>query len=171
VEEVGFVTELMEGGSGGFEELFGVIARYSEGDYDHQVKALQTLAATYSPLFETPAMPDARAVVEGILERHDYLVETPGRGGLEPASVDAVVSVATSRLDDAEMKWGANLLLHVMEALGRRAREEGYETYVLDARVVLDAMDALLAVDIAEDMITDSQEISEGIPDAEPPER
>jgi len=157
-EEVGSMAQRDVGG-GDFSELFGVISAYAEGDYDHQVKALQTMAATYSPLFETPEMPDARGLVERILERHDYLVVTPGRDGLEPSSVDAVVSVATSRFDDAEMKWGADLLLRVMEALGRRAREEGYETYVLDARVVLDALDALLAVDIAEDMISDASEL------------
>jgi len=150
-----------DNGGGEFAELFEVISKYAEGGYDHQVKALQTVAATYAPLFETPEMPDARGLVESILEGHDYLIVTPGRGTLEPSSVDAIVSVATSRFDDAEMKWGADLLLRVMEALGRRAREEGYETYVLDAQVVLDAMDTLLAVDIAEDMISAPTDVGE----------
>jgi len=158
VEEVRQVNGPNGGEGGGFAELFEVISTYARGDYDHQVKALQTMAAAYSPLFETPAMPDGKALVEDILESHGYLVETPGRGGMEPSSVDAVVSVATSGFDDAEMKWGADLLLRVMEALGSRAREEGYESYVLDAQVVLDAMDTLLAVDLAEDMITEAAE-------------
>lgn len=155
------MTQPDNGGDGEFAELFEVIGKYAEGDYDHQVKALQTMAATYSPLFETPEMPDARGIVERILESHDYLLVTPGRDGLEPSSVEAVVSVATSRFNDAEMKWGADLLLRVMEALARRARQEGYETYVLDAQVVLDAMDTLLAVDIAEDMISDPSGLEE----------
>jgi hypothetical protein len=145
------------GTSEGFAELFGVIESYAGGDHDHQVKALQTMAGTYSPLFDMPAMPDAKALLEGVLEGHDYLIASPS-GGIETASVDAVVSVATSRFDDADMKWGADLLLRMMESLGRRAREEGYETYVIDAQIVLDGLETLLAVDVAEDLVNDGLE-------------
>jgi hypothetical protein len=69
--------------------------------------------------------------------------------------VDAVVSVATSRLDEEDLKWGAGCLLNVMDALRRRVQDEGYETYVLDADEVLDGLETILAADIVEDVIED----------------
>jgi hypothetical protein len=77
----------------------------------------------------------------------------PETGQLEPASVDAVVSVATSRLAEEDLKWGAGCLLNVMDALRRRVQSEGYETYVLDADEVLDGLETVLAADIAEDVL------------------
>ena len=82
----------------------------------------------------------------------------PETGGLEPAAVDAVVSVATSRLVEEDLKWGAGCLLDVMDALRRRAQTEGYEAYVLDADDVLDGLEAILAADIVEDAIEDAIE-------------
>ncbi len=141
--------------SGTFPELFGVIQDYAQRDHNHQVKALRIIAAAYLPLFEVPPMPDARQVVEDVLSRNDYLLANPETGQLEPASVDAVVSVATSRLDEEDLKWGAGCLLDVMDALRQRAQTEGYETYVLDADDVLDGLEAILAADIVEDAIED----------------
>src|SRR3712207_5588263 len=115
--------------TGTFPELFGVIRDYASRDYNHQVKALRIVAAAYLPLFEVPPMPDAKQVVEDVLSSNDFLLSDPGTGQLEPASVDAVVSVATSRLDEEDLKWGAGCLLNVMDALRRRAHSEGYETY------------------------------------------
>jgi hypothetical protein len=66
-----------------------------------------------------------------------------------------VVSVATSRLAEEDLKWGAGCLLNVMDALRRRVQSEGYETYVLDADEVLDGLETILAADIAEDVIED----------------
>jgi hypothetical protein len=80
-------------------------------------------------------------------------VTDPQSGRLEPASVDAVVSVATSRLDGDDIRWGAGCLLNVMDALRSRAQSEGYETYVLDADEVLDGLETILAADIVEDVI------------------
>jgi hypothetical protein len=138
---------------GTFPELFGVIQDYARRDHSHQVKALRIIAAAYLPLFEVPPMPDARQLVEDILGSNDFLVADPETGQLEPASVDAVVSVATSRLDEEDLKWGAGCLLNVMDALRRRVQSEGYETYVLDADEVLEGLETILAADIVEDVI------------------
>ncbi len=138
---------------GTFPELFGVMQDYAQRDHTHQVKALRVIAAAYLPLFDVPPMPDARRLVEDILSGNDYLVTDPETGQLVPASVDAVVSVATSRLDEEDLKWGAGCLLNVMDALRRRAQSEGYATYVLDADEVLDGLETILAADIVEDVI------------------
>ncbi len=145
------MTEPADGGA--FPELFEVIQDYARRDHNHQVEALRIIAAAYLPLFEVPPMPDARQVVEDILSSNDFLLTNPETGELEPASVDAVVSVATSRLAEEDLKWGARCLLNVMDALRRRAESEGYETYVLDADEVLDGLETILAADIVEDVI------------------
>ena len=136
-----------------FQELFSVIQDYAQRDHNHRVKALRVIAAAYLPLYDLPPMPDAREVVEDVLTRSDFLVTDPLSGRLEPASVDAVVSVATSRLDEEDIRWGAGCLLNVMDALRRRAQSEGYETYVLDADEVLDGLETILAADIVEDVL------------------
>ena len=147
------MTEPTDGGT--FPELFELIRDYAQRDYNHQVKVLRIIAAAYLPLFEVPPMPDAKQVVEDILGRNDFLLTDPETGQLEGASVDAVVSVATSRLVEEDLKWGAGCLLNAMDALRRRAQSEGYETYVLDADEVLDGLETILAADIAEDVIED----------------
>src|ERR671916_2973396 len=100
---------------GTFPELFGVMQDYARRDHSHQVKALRIIATAYLPLFDVPPMPDARQVVEDVLRRNDFLLTDPATGRLEPASVDAVVSVATSRLDEGGLQWGAGCLLNVMD--------------------------------------------------------
>jgi hypothetical protein len=147
------MTESTDGGS--FPELFEVIQDYAQRDYSHQVKALRIIAAAYLPLLDVPPMPDAKQVVEDVLSRNEFLLSNPETGQLEPASVDAVVSVATSRLVEEDLKWGAGCLLNVMDALRRRVQSEGYETYVMDADEVLDGLETILAADIAEDVIED----------------
>jgi hypothetical protein len=148
------MTEPTDGDT--FPELFGVIQDYAQRDRNHQVKALRVIAASYLPLAGVPPMPDARQVVEDVLARNDFLLTDPETGRLEPASVDAVVSVATSRLDEEDLRWGAGCLLNVMDALRRRAQSEGYETYVLDADEVIDGLETILAADVVEDVIEDA---------------
>ena len=143
-------------GTESFPELFGVIEDYAQRDHSHQVKALRVISAAYLPLFEVPPMPDAKRMVEDVLRANDYLLTDPESGGLEPAAVDAIVSVATSRLDQEDIKWGAGCLLDIMDALRQRARTEGYGTYVLDAEDVLDGLESILAADIVEDAIEDA---------------
>ena len=140
---------------GAFPELFKVIQDYAQRDHSHQVKALRVIAAAYLPLLSVPPMPDAKQVVEDVLRRNDFLLTDPETGELEPASVDAVVSVATSRLDEEDLKWGSGCLLNVMDALRRRAQVEGYETFVLDADEVLDGLETIWAADIVEDAVED----------------
>ena len=140
---------------GAFPELFEVIQDYARRDHNHQVKALRIIAAAYLPLFEVPPMPDAKQLVEDVLSRNGFLLTDPETGQLEPASVDAVVSVATSRLAEEDLRWGAGCLLNVMDALRSRVQSEGYATYVLDADDVLDGLEAILAADIVEDVIED----------------
>src|SRR5918998_3502856 len=145
------MTEPTDGGT--FPELFAVIEDYAQRDHAHQVKALRIIAAAYLPLLEVPPMPDARQVVEDILSRNGFLLTDPATGQLEGAGIDAVVSVATSRLVEEDLKWGAACLLSVMDALRRRAKSEGYKIYVMDADEVLDGLETILAADIAEDVI------------------
>jgi len=147
------VTQPTDGGA--FPELFEVIQGYAQKDYSHQVKALRIIAAAYLPQFDVTPMPEAKQVVEDVLRRNEFLLSNPETGQLEPASVDAVVSVATSRLIEEDLKWGAGCLLNVMDALRRRAQSEGYETYVMDADEVLDGLETILAADIVEDVIED----------------
>lgn len=142
-------------GANSFPELFGVIQDYARGDHNHQVTALRITAAAYLPLTGVPPMPDIRQLVESILGRNDFLMTDPGTGELEPASVDAVVSVATSRLVEEDIKWGADCLMKMMDALRSRAQSEGYETYALNANEVLDGLETILAADIMEDVIED----------------
>ena len=145
-------------GEGTFPELFAVIEDYAQRDHAHQVKALRIIATAYLPLFDAPPMPDARRLVEDVLSRNGFLLTDPQSGQLDPAGVDAVVSVATSRLAEEDLKWGAACLISVMDALRARAQSEGYETYVLDADEVLDGLETILAADIVEDVIEEAIE-------------
>jgi hypothetical protein len=143
---------------GAFPELFEVIQDYARRDHAYQVQALRIIAASYLPMYEVPSMDGGTEVVEDILRRNDFLLTDPRTGELEPASVDAVVSVATSRLKEEDLKWGAGCLLSVMDALRQRAESESYETYVVDANEVLDGLEIILAADILEDVIEDALE-------------
>ena len=113
---------MTESGNGKFPELFEVIRVYSEGAYDHQDKALQIIAGTYVFMFEKEEMPDARSIVDAILEQYDYVFTTMERGNLDPLSVDAVVRVALYK--EEYMEWGINRLGRVLESLHRRSRAD-----------------------------------------------
>ena len=141
-----------------FPELFGVVRDYAQGDYAHQVQALRVIAAAYLPMLEAPPMADAREVVEGVLSQNGFLLTNIETGGIEASSVDAVVSVATSRLDDEDIEWGAGCLMAMMDALRQRAQEEGYETFVLDAQEILDGLETILAADIVEEVVEEALE-------------
>ena len=146
------------GNGGAFPELFGVVKNYAQGDHAHQIQALRVIAAAYLPMYEAPIMPDAREVIDGILISNGFLLTSPETGGIEPSSVDAVVSVATSRLDEGDLEWGAGCLMGMMDALRQRAQEEGYETFVLDAEEVLDGLETILAADIVEEVVEEALE-------------
>ncbi len=146
------------GNGGAFPELFGVVKDYAQGDHAHQIQALRVIAAAYLPMYEAPSMPDAREVIDGILLSNGFLLTSLETGGIEPSSVDAVVSVATSRLDEDDLEWGAGCLMGMMDALRQRAQEEGYETFVLDAEEVLDGLETILAADIVEEVVEEALE-------------
>jgi len=88
---------------GKFSELFEVIQDYSKREYDYQDKALQVLAGSYTFMFESEDMPDARGVIDDILSQYDYVFTTLERGNLDPLSVDAVVKVALYK--EVYMEW------------------------------------------------------------------
>ena len=135
-----------------FSELFGVIRSYSKGGYFHQDKALQIIAGTYVFMFEQEEMPDARPVVDSILEQYDYVFTTLERGNLDPLSVDAVVRVALYR--DEYMEWGINRLGRILESLHRRSRaDESYADFVEDSAIVIRGLESIVAGAALEEIV------------------
>ncbi len=82
---------------------FPVIRDYAQRDHKHQAKALRIIAAAYLPLFEVPLCPTP-SKWSRTYSAATVLLTDPGTGQPEPANVDAVVSVATSRLDEEDLK-------------------------------------------------------------------
>ena len=135
-----------------FTELFEVITAYSQGGYFHQDKALQIIAGTYVFMFEMEEMPDARPIVDGILEQYDYVFTTIERGNLDPLSVDAIVRVALYR--DEYTEWGINRLGRILESLHRRSRaDEAYADYVEDSGVVIRGLENIVAGSALEEIV------------------
>ncbi len=135
-----------------FTELFEVIQAYSRRGYYHQDKALQIIAGTYVFMFEEEEMPDARPVVDGILEQYDYVFTTLERGNLDPLSVDAVVRVALYR--EQYMEWGINRLGRILESLHRRSRaDETYADFVEDSAVVIRGLESIVAGSVLEEIV------------------
>ena len=135
-----------------FSELFEVIETYSRRGYYHQDKALQIIAGTYVFMFEAEEMPDARPVVDAILEQYDYVFTTLERGNLDPLSVDAVVRVALYKDDYTE--WGINRLGRILQSLHRRSRDdELYLDYVEDSRVVIRGLESMVLGSALEELV------------------
>ncbi len=135
-----------------FSELFEVIETYSRKGYYHQDKALQIIAGTYVFMFEAEEMPDARPVVDAILEQYDYVFTTLERGNLDPLSVDAVVRVALYK--DEYTEWGINRLGRMLESLHRRSRnDELYLDYVEDSRVVIRGLESMVLGSALEELV------------------
>ncbi len=139
-------------GNAKFSELFKVIETYSRKDYYHQDKALQIIAGTYVFMFEAEEMPDARPVVDAILEQYGYVFTTLERGNLDPLSVDAVVRVALYK--DEYTEWGINRLGRILESLHRRSRnDELYLDYVEDSRVVIRGLESMVLGSALEELV------------------
>lgn len=135
-----------------FSELFDVIQDYSRREYDHQDKALQIIAGTYVFMFEREDMPDARPLVDGILEQYDYVFTTLERGNLDPLSVDAVVRVANYK--EEYMEWGINRLGKMLEGVFRRSRvDDTYADYVGDARIIIGGLEKIVAGSALEEIV------------------
>jgi hypothetical protein len=144
--------EMTEPDNAKFSELFEVIETYSRRGYYHQDKALQIIAGTYVFMFEAEEMPDARPVVDAILEQYDYVFTTLERGNLDPLSVDAVVRVALYKDDYTE--WGINRLGRILQSLHRRSRDdELYLDYVEDSRVVIRGLESMVLGSALEELV------------------
>ncbi len=142
----------MEARASKYSELFEVIESYSKREYGYQDKALQVIAGSYSFMFESEDMPDARGVVDDILSQYDYVFTSLERGNLDPLSVDAVVRVALYREDYTE--WGLNRLGRILEGVYRRSRTlEAYSDYLEDARVVIKGLERIVAGSILEEIV------------------
>jgi hypothetical protein len=137
---------------GKFSELFEVIRDYARREYDYQDKALQVLAGSYTFMFESEDMPDARGVIDEILGQYDYVFTTIERGNLDPLSVDAVVKVALYK--EEYMEWGLDRLGKILEGLFRRSRtDENYADYVTDATVVIRGLERIVAGSVLEEIV------------------
>src|SRR4051812_17707342 len=146
-----------------FSELFGVITKYSQGDYHLQQKALRVISGVYEVPLEAEAMPDAKQVVDDILGQHEYVFPMGGGNlGLDPHSVDAVVRVALYREENRE--WGINRLSRVLEGLvGRLNGEEDYPEYVGDTARVITGLQTIVSGSLAEEIAEDLEEMAEYI--------
>ena len=149
---------MAEAREGKFSELFEVIQDYARREYDYQDKALQVLAGTYTFMFESEDMPDARGVVDEILGQYDYVFTTLERGNLDPLSVDAVVKVALYK--EEYMEWGINRLGRILEGLYRRSRtDETYSDYVTDTSVVIRGLEKIVAGSVLEEILESTEEL------------
>jgi hypothetical protein len=103
-------------------------------------------------MFENEEMPDARPVVDAILEQYDYVFTTLERGNLDPLSVDAVVRVALYK--DEYREWGINRLGRILESLHRRSRtDETYADYVEDSAVAIRGLENIVAGSALEEIV------------------
>ena len=110
------------------------------------------IVGAYVFMFEDEDMPDARGVIDDILEEYDYVFTTLERGNLDPLSVDAVVKVALYR--EEYMEWGLNTLGRILEGLFRRSRaDETYEDYLEDARVVIRGLERIITGSVLEEIV------------------
>jgi len=147
---------MTEATEGKFSELFEVIRNYSQREYDYQDKALQVLAGSYTFMFESEDMPDARGVVDDILSQYDYVFTTLERGNLDPLSVDAVVKVALYK--EEYMEWGINRLGMILEGLFRRSRtDDTYSDYITDAEIVIRGLERIVAGSILEEILEETE--------------
>ena len=141
--------------NGMFSELFRVIEDYARREYHYQDKALQIIAGSYVFMFESEDMPDARPVLDSILEQYDYVFTTIERGNLDPLVVDAIIKVALYR--EEHMEWGINRLGKVLEALFRRSRtDETYEDYIEDSSLVINGLERMITGSILEEFVESS---------------
>ncbi|HZY65906.1 MAG TPA: hypothetical protein VFE21_08520 [Rubrobacteraceae bacterium] len=138
--------------NGKYSDLFDVIEDYARREYDYQDKALQVIVGAYVFMFEPEDMPDARPIVDEILEQYNYVFTNLERGNLDPLSVDAVVRVAL--YTDEYMEWGISRLSRILEGLLRRVQtDESYTDYVEDARIVIRGLENLVLGSALEEIV------------------
>lgn len=138
--------------NGKYSDLFDVIEDYARREYDYQDKALQVIVGAYVFMFEPEDMPDARPIVDEILEQYNYVFTNLERGNLDPLSVDAIVRVAL--YTDEYMEWGISRLSRILEGLLRRVQtDESYTDYVEDARIVIRGLENLVLGSALEEIV------------------
>lgn len=164
------MTEQTENGQGKFAELFEVIESYSQQDYDHHHKALQVISGAYRFQFESEDMPDARPLVDRILERYDYVMTILELDKLDPMAVDAVVKVAL--YSEQYMSWGVNRLGKMLEGLLNRLQMDEsytYEEYAEDARVVIQGLEEVVLGSAVEEYVKNRlEDVLEQVSETEP---
>lgn len=120
-----------------FPELFALIEAYAGEGGEREAMALKIIGGAYLPSHESRGLGDAKGIVDGILQKHDYFVEHGKSGGLHPQSVYAVLNVAKHGGTEEDRKWGASRLFKMMEALGKRGSDgESYPKHAADATLL-----------------------------------
>lgn len=128
-----------------FPELFALIEAYAGEGGGRQAMALKVIGGAYLPSHESRSLKDAKRIVDGILERHDFFVPHGGVGGLHPQSVYAVLNVAKHGGTEEDMEWGASRLFRIMAALGMRARSgKSYPRHAADAALISASLNQLV---------------------------
>ena len=146
---------------GKFDELFKVIAKYSQRDRDYQEKALRVIAGAYDAPLEPEPLPEIKQVVDDILGQHDWVFTIDESGHtLDPHSIDAVVRVALYSEENRE--WGINRLSRMLEGLVRKLSsiEEDYDGYEGDSDIVITGLRAIIAGALVEEIAEDLEEIA-----------
>ncbi len=134
-----------QGEGDGFPELFELIEAYAGEEGERQAMALKVIGGAYLPSHESRGLRDAKRIVDGILEKHDYFVEHGQSGGLHPQSVYAVLNVAKHGGKEEDRKWGASRLFKMMEALGKRSVSgESYPKHAADAALLSASLNQLV---------------------------
>ena len=85
------------------------VAKQAKGSHGQRFEPARVGSALSGVLSLLRSSPDARRQAGGrgdALSRNEFLLSDPENGHLEPASVDAVVSVATSQLVEENLDWG-----------------------------------------------------------------
>ncbi len=133
----------MESG-GGFPELYDLIREYAESGGERQAMALKVIGGAYLPSHESRGLRDAKRIVDGILEKHEYSMEHGKSGGFHPQSVYAVLNVAKHGGKEEDLRWGASRLFRILEALGKRAKDgESYPKHAADAALLSASLNQL----------------------------
>ncbi len=129
----------------GFPELFALIEAYAEEDGERQAMGLKVIGGAYLPSHESRGLGDAKRIVDGILEKHDYFVPHGKADAVHPQSVYAVLNVAKHGGTEEDRRWGASRLFKIMEALGKKAKSgKSYPKYAADAALISASLNQLV---------------------------
>lgn len=132
-------------GGEGFSGLFSLVGDYSRGALDRQRLALKLIAGAYVRTCEEEPLPDAKHLVDHILERNGYFVPYEGPGSVYPQSIYAVLNVAAYSGGEEDRRWGASRLCRIMEAASRHSSSgKEYGNYAVDVSIVSSCLTQLV---------------------------